>query len=382
MAAAFRPSCPPAAFFPGSLTARSGRRVPQSLAYAAFAPVLTFRTDTADFAGGNFWDGRATGLITGSAAADQAMVPLTGPTEMALPDAACAVWRVSQAPYGATFSKVWGAQSLAITWPSDTASVCAKPNNGRANQTPLALSADDRTRATAAVQQIGQTIETFEASPLASPFTSKFDAVSAGQARFSAEERAGFELFTGRANCSTCHAVDGSKPLLTDFTSANIGVPRNPSDPYLTENAPDSHGYVANPAGPAYVDEGLGGFLASDDNTNQQWKAAAPQFMGAFQVATLRNVAARPRPGFIRTYTHNGFFKDLKSLVHFYNTRDVLPRCTGTEGIGVTCWPAPEEPANVNQARMGNLRLSNTQEQELVAFMRTLTDGYSPPHVH
>jgi cytochrome c peroxidase len=43
-------------------------------------------------------------------------------------------------------------------------------------------------------------------------------------------------------------------------------------------------------------------------------------------VPTLR-IDKRRYPGFVKAYMHNGYFKDLKTVVHFYNTRDVLPRC-------------------------------------------------------
>jgi len=370
------PFVPAGGVFPGSLTGRAGLRSPQSLAYAAFAPVLSWQATAQQFVGGNFWDSRATGLITGSPSADQASVPLTTPFEMALPDPACAVRRVALAPYGAVFGKVWGANALAIGWPAEVDAVCAHANNGGANQTPLALSPSDRARAALTVEQIGLTIGAFEESSLASPFSSKFDRVLAGMARFSAQERAGYALFTGQGQCSACHTVSGSRPLYTGFTSANIGVPRNGAVPYLSENAADRLGYVANPAGAAYVDEGLGGFLASAADTNPQWQALAGQFVGAFQVPTLRNVAARPRRAFPRSYMHNGFFTDLRTVVHFLNTRDVLPRCTGSEGVGVTCWPAPEVAANLNTTQTGNLGLSKGQEGAVVAFLETLTDGY------
>jgi cytochrome c peroxidase len=44
-------------------------------------------------------------------------------------------------------------------------------------------------------------------------------------------------------------------------------------------------------------------------------------------VPTLRNVDKRPYPEFIKAYGHNGCFTSLKAIVHFYNTRDVPPRC-------------------------------------------------------
>jgi len=84
-------------------------------------------------------------------------------------------------------------------------------------------------------------------------------------------------------------------------------------------------------------------------------------------VPTLRNVDLRPSDGFVKAYGHNGYFKSLEEIVHFYNTRDVEP------------WPAPEVPLNVNSAELGNLGLTASQEADLVAFMKTLSDGYVPP---
>ena len=76
---------------------------------------------------------------------------------------------------------------------------------------------------------------------------------------------------------------------------------------------------------------------------------------------------------------HNGYFKSLREVVNFYNTRDVLPRCqAGDPGEKVTCWPAPENPETINRNQLGDLKLTNQQEDMLVAFLQTLTDGYSP----
>jgi cytochrome c peroxidase len=274
------------------------------------------------------------------------------------------------------FRKVWGLGSLAIAWPADTAQVCARPNDGGADQAPLHLSPSARARAVLSARQIGQTIETFEASSLASPFSAKFDAVRAGAARFTPAEARGFALFTGRGKCSACHVATGSPVVFTAFTSANIGVPRNPDLPFLSESVADRAHYVANPAGEGFIDEGLGGFLASDGDPDPQWKRQAQRFMGAFQVPTLRNVALAPRPGFARSYMHNGYFTDLKTLVHFLNTRDVLPRCGAGGEVGVTCWPAPEQPRNVNVTLTGRLGLSDAEERDLVTFLGTLNDGF------
>ena len=362
--------------FPGAETHRTGFRAPQSLAYSGFAPPLTYRPSTKDFAGGNFWDSRATGAITGSPAADQATMPFTNPFEMGLPDPACVVRRIAVSKYAAQFTQLWGASTLSIAWPANTDKVCATVNNG-GDQAPLALSDADRTQATATLGDVGLTVASFETSSLASPFTSKYDAVQAGTASFTKLELEGSSLFNGVAHCNQCHTSTGSNTLFTSFTSFNIGVPRNPKLPYLTENAADGKGYIANPNGPAYVDDGLGAYLNTAAVTNKQWKAQASRFIGTFQVPTLRNVAAVPNEGYRRAYMHNGFFSDLKTVVHFYNTRDVLPVCTGNgDVIGKTCWPAAEEPQNENTALLGNLGLSNQAEEAIVAFLETLTDGY------
>ena len=110
---------------------------------------------------------------------------------------------------------------------------------------------------------------------------------------------------------------------------------------------------------------------------NDVLHALAPDNQARFQVPTLRNVDKRPYPAFVKAYGHNGYFKSLKSIVHFYNTRDVLPSCELNDpGEGMTCWPAPESIANMNTKRVGRLGLSAAEEDALVSFMQTLSDGY------
>ena len=124
----------------------------------------------------------------------------------------------------------------------------------------------------------------------------------------------------------------GEDPLFTDFTASNIGTPANPLLPYYAEDRPDARGYVANPAGSSFVDGGVGRFLTQTHLLSQpspvdaRWLPLAPDNQGRFRVPTLRNVDKRPDPTFVKAYGHNGYFKSLKSIVHFYNTRDVLPR--------------------------------------------------------
>ena len=79
----------------------------------------------------------------------------------------------------------------------------------------------------------------------------------------------------------------------------------------------------------------------------------------------------------MKAYGHNGYFRSLKEIVHFYNTRDVLPHCGPNDpGEGTTCWPAPELTANMNKNHVGRLGLSDADEDAIVSYLRTLSDGY------
>jgi cytochrome c peroxidase len=107
-----------------------------------------------------------------------------------------------------------------------------------------------------------------------------------------------------------------------------------------------------------------------------QWTQLAPQFNGKFRVPTVRDVDMRPRPEFVKAYMHNGYLKSLKEVVHFYNTSQALPRCPqGSPGEKVTCWPEPEVRQNITN-RIGKLGLTSQEEDDIVAFLKTLTDGF------
>ena len=377
---------------------RYGHRKPQSYTYSPYYPALQYNEAQGDFYGGNFWDLRATGTYLQNPAAEQAQDPPIDPNEMGLPDTACVVHRLSQSPYKSFFELVWGSQSFAIKWPSDVDEVCSKPGPARANDPlPVHVSPVDRGLSNSTYDHFALAIAAYEAAPEVSPFSSKFDYALAhsDQKILSADEQAGWDLFRGQAKCNTCH-LDGTEslagkttrtitpgdvaskaPLFTDFTSSNLGIPKNTSIPYYTENTTDKYGYTANPSGSAYVDKGVGAFLADPQlNPNSDWAQLASRFDGKFQVSTVRNVDKRPSPDFVKAYMHNGYFKSLKEVVHFYNTRDSLPRCPqGTAGEKTTCWPAPEIPQNINKT-IGRLGLTSEQEDQLVAFLKTLTDGY------
>jgi cytochrome c peroxidase len=326
--------------YEGSVLGLFSNRKPPSAAYATQAPI--FRLDdpaAGDFVGGNFWDGRATGERLGNPAADQALAPFLNPIEQALPSAAAVVERVCGGPYGALFIEVWGKD------------ICANVEQAFAN--------------------VGRSIAEYEASVEVNAFSSKYDAFLAGRATLTDQETRGLRLFEGQAKCAECHphrpGPDGSPPLFTDYTFDNLGLPRNPENPYYTQ--------PANPLGHAWVDEGLGRALAADARYRQHAEANR----GKHRVPTLRNVDLRPSPGFAKCYGHNCYFKDLETFVHFYNTRLILPVCSAPAArAAVDCWPAPEIDVNINTEELGDLRLSQEDERAIVAFLATLSDGYQP----
>src|SRR6202050_1025445 len=374
--------------YPGSVRTRFSERKPQTHSYAPLSPVLHYNAGQDDLVGGNFWDMRATGRRLGNPAAEQAEGPPTNPVEMGLPDIACAVYRASQRPYRALFENVWGPQAFTIAWPDNAEAVCNQPGPPAPDDpAPVHLGPLDRGRAATTFDQMAQSIAGYEAAHEVTASSSKYDAVQAGKAKFTPQEQAGYDLFRGKANCNACHrdGGPGEDPLFTDFTASNIGTPANPRLPYYDENRPDAFGYVANRLGASFGDGGVGTFLEQGHVLSQpsavdgRWLGLAPDNRARMQVPTLRNVDKRPYPDFVKAYGHNGYFTSLKQIVHFYNTRDTLPRCKPHDpSEGKTCWPAPESTENMNTSKVGRLGLSDADEDALVAFMQTLTDGFMP----
>jgi cytochrome c peroxidase len=347
------------AVYEGSIAGRFGDRKPPSAAYATVSPILYFGKD--GFVGGNFWDGRATGEKLGNPAADQAQGPFLNPKEQGLPDMACVVYRVSRASYKGLYDQAFPGNSLSsIAFPTDVETVCATEG------TTVSLSASDRDAVYQEYDRIALAIAGYEGSPVVNAFTSKFDAWrGGGGARLTKDELRGFSLFQGKGKCQRCHPSAGKEPLFTDFTYDNLGVPANLKNPALL-------------ADPSFVDKGLGGFLQAAGYPASVWM----EEMGKVKVPTLRNVDRRPMGGgMVKAYMHNGVFKSLKEVVHFYNTRDVLPDCatvTGPPVIGTNCWPAPEIAQNVNTDELGDLGLTADEEDAIVAFLKTLSDGFMP----
>jgi cytochrome c peroxidase len=246
--------------------------------------------------------------------AEQAKGPPLNPLEMANPDAEAVVAPIREASYRDQFLEVYGDGSL-----------------------------DDSEEA---FDHMADAIAAYEMTSEFSPFDSKYDLYLAGEVQLTAQELRGLTLFEdeGKGNCAACHpsrpSPDGSPPLFTDYTYDNLGTPKNPENPFYFLPS------ELNPHGVDYVDLGLGPVVGD------------PELNGFFRVPTLRNVALTP------PYMHNGVFHTLYQSVSFYNSRDVAP------------WPAPEVATMVNRDEMGELGLTPQEMESIVAFLRTLTDGY------
>ncbi len=191
---------------------------------------------------------------------------------------------------------------------------------------------------TQAYDQLAEALMAFQMSEEMNPFSSKYDVVQSGKASFTAEEQRGFDLFRGKARCVGCHttqSTDQSQPVLfSTYRYINIGVPKNREFPFSSFPAD-------------FVDTGLGGVTGDRS------------FLGKFKIPSLRNVA-KTAP-----YAHNGFFITLKDIIRFKNTRDI----TGL-------WPAPEVLENLSRGSIGDLQLTSGEEDDLVAFLKTLSDGF------
>lgn len=308
-----------------------GRNAP-SAAYGGFSPIFGWSDSIGGYVGGMFWDGRATGSVLGDPLADQALGPFLNSVEMGMTKEAV-VAAISVSMYADLFLRVFNQ--------ADFANVEATYDN------------------------IGIAIAAFERSTAVTRFTSKFDQFwkacqQAGidvsgidtltdlatlpSGILTTAQLRGLALFNdaGKGNCAACHPtsnhVDAQgkvyPPLFTDYTYDNLGIPTN------------SRVYAL--AGGSPPDLGLGGRADIND----------PDQYGKFKVPTLRNVN-KSAP-----YGHNGYFLTLAEIVSFYNTRD-LP----TAG-----WDDPEVPQNVNTQEMGDLGLTRTEEFQIVAFLKTLTD--------
>jgi len=311
----------------GVVAGRFGGRNAPTAAYASLIP--TFGTMGCgcmgtNYRGGQFWDGRASTL------ADQAKGPFLNPLEMNNPNKDTVVRDVRAASYASLFRQVYGPTSL-----DDVAS---------------------------AYNLIADAIAAYEGSPEVNTFSSKYDAYLAGAEKLSSKESAGLSLFNGKAGCSKCHGSCGmgggggrrgggmggmggmsANWALSNFTYHNVGAPKNPANPFYS--LPSEF----NPDGSAWVDPGLGGAL------RERGVSGWEQQLGKHRVQTLRNIAVTG------PYMHNGVFTSLRQVVEFYNSRD--------QGA----FAPPEVAANLS-SDVGNLGLTSSEIDAIVAFLNTLTD--------
>ncbi|HSM23782.1 MAG TPA: cytochrome c peroxidase, partial [Anaerolineaceae bacterium] len=397
----------------GALPNHLGKRKPPSSAYARDSPILNFSDVAEEWIGGMFYDGRATGNVLGDPLAEQAQGPFLNPLEQALPNDQVLCVKLKKADYADLFKEVWGDRSLD----------CAKDSNG-------------------VYEKIGRSVAAYERSAEVNPFSSKFDlfwdsAILAGKdvtkIKFAMGGGGGmggggmgpggggmggggnmdpnrWQNFRGfgltdaelqglaafndpnRANCASCHSIEpGSAgyPLFTSFTYDNVGMPKNPDNPFY------SMAEAWNPDGENYVDYGLGGFLQSAGYPEEVY---LPE-LGKFKVPSLRNVDLRTSEEFVKAYGHNGTFKSLEDIILFYAWRGLtmndglgmggrgMDGCAGGGmgggGMGdgafheMMCdpdlFPAPEVDQNL--APMNHFNMMD--QNNILAFLKTLSDGYS-----
>jgi cytochrome c peroxidase len=320
---------------------RSGVRAVPSLEYLQAVPPFTEHFFDNDDEGDESVDNGPTGGLTWDGRVDrdrdQAKIPLLSPDEMANASPAALVVRLRNAVYANEFRRLFGA------------AIFADPDQALAD-------------ALEAFEVYQQSYREFY------PYSSKYDAYLAGKAKLSPAERRGLSLFENPAkgNCARCHisqrANDGTPPQFTDYGLVALGVPRNPVIPANND--------------PGYFDLGLCGPLRTDLSDN-------PEYCGRFMTPTLRNAASR------RVFFHNGAVPSLRAAVAFYAERDTAPekwypRGTGGEIRKFDDLP-PQYQTNVETdppfgGHAGDRPpLSEREIDDIVAFLRTLNDGYRAP---
>jgi cytochrome c peroxidase len=276
--------------------------------------------------GGLFWDGRANTLQ------DQAMGPLFNPNEMGNGSVASVADKLRRAPYADRFSTLFGT------------SIFSEPDR----------LVDEAMLAVARFQIEDESFH---------PYTSKYDYYLEGKARLSRAEFRGLQAFDDekRGNCAACHLDrprgDGLPPTFTDYEYEALGVPRDTSVR-------------------AAEDLGACGPLREDlrDQT---------QYCGMFRTPTLRNSALRSE------FFHNGVYRTLDDVLAFYNFRDTRPERifpAGPNGVELFNDLPKQFHGNVdtsdapfNRHRGDAPAMSDDDMRDIVAFLKTLTDGYSLP---
>ncbi|HSL30663.1 MAG TPA: cytochrome c peroxidase [Anaerolineales bacterium] len=370
------------AVYEGALPHHFGNRKPPTSAYAGDSPDFHFDEVDGGWFGGMFWDGRATGAILADPLAEQGQGPFLNPLEQAIANKQVLCVRIRQSDYAGLFEQAWGAGSLN----------CARDVDG-------------------VYERIGRSVAAYERSQEVNPFSSKFDLFWAnaeaankdvtrikcgmggggmggamgcpgggmnGWASYrslglSDAELQGLAVFNdpNRADCASCHSLQpgaNGYPLFTDFGYDNIGIPKNPDNPFYSMPA------AWNPDGENWIDYGLGGYLR---NAGYGPDVYEPE-LGKFKVPTLRNVDLRPSEDVVKAYGHNGYFNSLDDIVFFYHWRAMMDNggCMGGGGMGcegmATMFPPPE--VDQNRAELG--MFPRPQVHNIVLFLKTLSDGY------
>jgi cytochrome c peroxidase len=319
---------------------QSGIRAVPSLKYLQVTPQFTEHFFDSDDAtddsvdngptGGLTWDGRV------DRGRDQARIPLLSTFEMANRDPAEFVARLRRTAYAGEFRPIFG----------DT--VLADPDK--------------------AFEAALEALELYQQSHAEFyPYSSKYDAYLAGKAELSAQERRGLSLFEdpAKGNCARCHVSapgkDGTPPQFTDYGLVAIGAPRNSRVPANKD--------------PNFFDLGLCGPLRSDLRDRAE-------YCGRFKTPSLRNVATR------QVFFHNGVFHTLRQVMEFYVQRDTNPEKWYSRDSNGSVRKFDDLPAayiaNVDVdppfgGQPGDRpALSDNEIDDVVAFMRTLTDGFLP----
>lgn len=321
---------------------RTGARAAPSLRYVQNVPSFSEHfhendgNDSEDQGptGGHNWDGRA------ASTHEQAGIPLLSPHEMANADAAAVAARLRGGKHAQTFREVFGADILA--------------RDELAFKAALML------------------LEVFQETPSEFyPYTSKYDAFLRRQVRLTEQEARGLRLFNdpAKGNCASCHpsaiSADGVFPAFSDFGFIGLGVPRNRK--------------LAANADPAFFDLGLCG----PDRTDLKDRA---EYCGLFRTPGLRNVAQR------KTFFHNGAFHSLEDVLRFYVERDSRPGKWYPRKADGSIDKFDDLPAryreNVNMeppfggAPGSKPALSEAEIRDVIAFLKTLSDGYRIPASH
>ena len=317
-----------------------GTRAAPSLTYLEATPPFTEHYFDSDDDGDESVDNGPTGGLTWDGRADrgreQARIPLLAAHEMANKDADAVAARLEQAGYAAQLRKILGVK---LDAPGQVFDAAAE-----------------------ALEVYEQDYRVFY------PYSAKYDAFLAGKAKLSPAEARGLALFEdpAKGNCASCHisqrANNGAPPEFTDYGLIAIGVPRNRAIP-------------AN-ADPEHFDLGLCG----PDRTDFRDRA---EYCGLFKTPSLRNVARR------QVFMHNGLFHTLKQVMEFYVERDTDPGKWYPRNPDGTVDKYDDLPAiyhdNINtdppfDRKPGDKPALDAAEiDDVIAFLGTLNDGYTPP---